>query len=235
MTKKDLFNEMLKMVDGSLKNDLTDLKENKFFDFKKTNLKKESKLNQKYASLNFRYGEMIYIVPINPMFSAGTIIGCVNKELPRTNDGWGNPKAIDREDSESFDFIDPIGERKKSLYAFPSIKKLMNVTAMVTEELIEIKKCYCFSKGFNTNHENEKTVVTYEVTHYVHLINGNEKIVIPTMLFDPNFNTRSANGKSDSNTMFFEEDTFDINLIQKIYRDADPNSIISPMSILSKP
>lgn len=221
--RKNLLSTLINDFDDSLKNsDLQGLKDFSILP-KSNNFESE----QKYAKLKLEYAELINIVPNNPMFPPGTIIGCINKEEDEdfdSDEALCKSMCVDEDDNYAFN-------QKNSvvlLHTLPTIKKILNTNALVTNEVIEIKKFVTIREGFDSSKSTQNTSVSYEITHFLYLINGNKKFVAPTSLFDKE-NSRRRRMK----TLSSEE--LDLNFIEKIYASTDPDEIISPLQILSKP
>jgi len=113
----------------------------------------------------------------------------------------------------------------------------MNATAMVMEEVIEIKKIIILTNGFDSYKRTENKNIAFHVTHLLHVLNESEKIVIPTTLFgtDVSNKLKRSRRRNSETTTVLEDGKLDLEIIKKIYDSADPNSIIYPLSILSKP
>jgi hypothetical protein len=222
--RKNLLSNLIDDFNDSLKND--DLKDLKNFSIMPSSKNFESE--QKYAKIKLDYAELVNIIPKNPMFPPGTIIGCINKEEKSDSDTeeslMAYKKGCDDDDDCAF-------SEKNSvvlLHALPTVKKLLNTNALVTNEVIEIRKFVVIKEGFDSTHNSQSTSISYEITHFLYLINGNKKFVSPTSLFDKE-NSRRRRMK----TLSCEE--LDINYIEKIYDATDPDEIIKPLQILSKP
>jgi hypothetical protein len=221
--RKNLLSNLINDFDDSLKNsDLQGLKDFSILP-KSNNFESE----QKYAKLKLEYAELINIVPNNPMFPPGTIIGCINKEEEEDNDtDSAMCKSLCEDEDDSYTF-----NQKNSvvlLHTLPVAKKILNTNALVTNEVIEIRKFITLKEGFDSSKNTQNISISYEVTHFLYLINGNKKFVAPTSLFDKE-NSRRRRMK----TLSSEE--LDLNFIEKIYANTEPDEIIKPLQILSKP
>jgi hypothetical protein len=185
---------------------------------------KDSNFHQKTFLAKTVSEEVVHIKPNKPWFKAGTILRRSSGQDDCREEGMCVAKRCrDEEDEDVSIFIG-------------NIKHIENIgdtyrveaTIMVVDETIEIRKYTKTILNRSTNRKAENTHTDYSVTHYVHALDGKQKILIPTALFKERFSDGSWN--SHNPDLKFENN-LDMEQIMRLYAYANPEEVIHPFKV----
>lgn len=184
------------------------------------------------------FEEMVRIFPEKPLFKPGVLLTS-QKSLPRgpidSQATFSNKiKTVNGESGVDYAFIDTGNIRDISELGFFK-KVLIPETILVAQEFIEIKKrVHSVTNKGNQISKNSMTKI-YEVQHLLEVINDKEKMFIPTKMFIEDIDRYGSLPIEEvyASPLIFEGE-IDIDLIEHIYKSADPEKIILPLEILKE-